>query len=135
MTKSWKKIVKATAIAIGCVSVLATTALAGTAKSDYDVIVKKFNGSSYTSSQYKATTGEKGFIYFEFIGGGYVVDCRMEDFTSNSKGAWIQNARQGDSDYLPSTLSQRKGDQMSTYISNELFTPVDVRVYGQWASN
>lgn len=136
MTKIWKKIVKVTAVVLGCASLMATTAFAGTYMEDYDVVVRKFNGSSYTGSQYKQTTAKAGNISFEFIGGGYVVDCRMEDFKTDSKGGWLQDVGQSDTVFsLPSNSDQRAGDQMSTYISNELFTPVNVRVYGKWASN
>lgn len=135
MTKTWKKMMKATAIAVGCVSLLATTAFAGTTLEEYDVIVRKLNGSSYTSSQFKSTTGKPGVIYVDYIGGDYVVDLRMEDLSNNAKGAWISNATDKRMYVLPSTSTQKAGHQMSTYISNELFTPVDVRVYGEWASN
>lgn len=132
--KKKSKILSAVLLVIVCVATICTTAFAGNSYSGFNHDVPKFNDAVETSRQTKAVTSRSGQIIFDYVGGGYKVDCRMVDQEDN-RGAWVYNLVSGSDELLPSRASHTAGEKVHVYISSKLTTPVDVHVYGDWRSD
>ena len=127
-----KKISKVLLTAFIFVLLSGTAVFAGTTATMYNTVVARLNGSGYTPYQTKAYTGYSGVLYSETVGGGYVVDARME---GASDGAWIRDVNDWQTRTLPSTSSQTAGSSIRVQFSNDWNTPVNVYVVGDWKSN
>lgn len=130
-----KKSILSTLIAVGCMLIMAFSAFAGTSMKNFQCDVPAYNGSVNTTYQVKSSQGRSGRIVYKGVGGGYVVDCRMRDVDDKTEGAWVNGCKTGTAKSLPSRASHQKGDRVCVRISNELFTPVAVHVYGTWRSD
>lgn len=128
-----KSLIKAGVIA-GVVGVLlGSTAYAGTAKELYITIVGRFNGCGYSYNQTKAVGGKDGYIYSNTVGGKYKVDVRME--SSSASGEWLRNVTDGTQKAVDAHSKHTKGSQVRLKFSNDITTPVNVEVDGDWKSN
>lgn len=109
-----------------------TAVFAGTTATVYSTMVARLNGSGYTPYQTKAYTGNSGVLYSETVGGGYVVDARMEGAYD---AAWIRDVNDYQTRTLPSNSNQKAGSSIRVQFSNDWNTPVNVLVEGDWKSN
>ncbi len=128
-----KKIIKGMAITGAALLLMGSSALAGSSYEQYSLVVGKFNGSSFSYSQTKATGGADGYIDSYEVGGSYKVDVRMESDDGN--GSWLRNVTDGTNKAIPGTSKQKKGCSVRAEFSNDITTPVDVLVIGEWKSN
>ncbi|WP_235612293.1 hypothetical protein [Metalysinibacillus jejuensis] len=126
-----KKRFAALGLAVGLMA-FGGTVQAGTTYSSYDFVVPEFNGSHYTGYQVKTYSGTSGDLRSSSVGGAYTVDVRMEN-SSGSTGTWVRSVTDNDNRKLPSTAPS--GSSVRLHISNDLTTPVNVRVAGSWRSN
>lgn len=115
------------------VSMFTTSVMAGTAMSSYNTTVGKFNGSGYSDYQVKAVSGANGWIESEKVGGSYTVDVRMNSSAGNGK--WFRNLGDGLTGELPGNSAQVSGSNVRLRFSNDITTPVNVQVIGNWKSN
>jgi hypothetical protein len=104
---------------------------AGTSWSAFDVTVGKFNGSAYTGYQTKTYSGTDGELNMSTVGGSYTVDARMT--ASSGTGPWVRSVTDTDYRKLPNSIPS--GSSCRVQFSNDITTPVDVRVTGTWRSN
>lgn len=125
-----KKTLATLGLTVGLLSVVGF-AQAGTSATNYSVIVDKFNGDGFTSSQTKATADARGSLNSGIVGGDYTVDARMT--ASSGTGSWVQKVDDGETRGLPNTIN--KGISAKVQFSTNLTTPVDVKVTGSWQSN
>ena len=125
-----KKKLATIALAVGLLAV-AGFAEAGTAYTNYNTTVGKFNGSGYTSYHTKASSGKYGNLRSTSVGGSYTVDARMQ--ASSGTGAWVRSVNSNQVRNLPNSVS--KGNRARVQFSNDLTTPVNVQVTGSWRSN
>jgi len=105
--------------------------LAGTQFQNYNTTVGKFNGSGYTAYQTKIHTNTDGHLNSGIVGGNYKVDTRM--ITSSGSGSsWYRI-----DDNLSYILSNNVigSSFVRLQFSNDISTPVDVQVSGDWRSN
>lgn len=101
--------------------------------SSYNTTVGKFNGSGYSDYQVKAVSGANGWIESEKVGGSYTVDVRMNSSAGNGK--WFRNLGDGLTGELPGNSAQVSGSNVRLRFSNDITTPVNVQVIGNWKSN
>lgn len=128
-----KKIIKAMLITGSALLLMGTSAFAGSSYEQYSLVVGRFNGSAFSFYQTKATAGADGYIDSNEVGGSYKVDVRMESDDGN--GEWLRNVTDGTNKAIPGTSKQKKGCSVRAEFSNDITTPVDVRVMGEWKSN
>lgn len=116
--------------------VLTTSAFAGTSKSNFNVDVPKLGRSTFSNTQQTKTyTNRSGEIEFELVGGGYKIDCRLNDRNNDDEGAWVKDCKSGTCKSLPSRASHKSGHVMKVRFDNKLTTYVDVNAYGKWRSD
>lgn len=117
------------------VMAFATSAFAGYSNSRFYVDSPKLGRSGYTGTQTKASTARSGWIAFDGVGGGYLVDARMRNTKDKSEGAWEKDCGTGSVRTLASRASHTQGATMCVRIDNKLTTLVDVASYGDWRSD
>ncbi|MDD2371084.1 MAG: hypothetical protein PHQ32_03680 [Firmicutes bacterium] len=127
-----KKITKILLTAFVFILLSGTAVMAGTTSTSYLTVVAKLNGNGYTGYQTKAYTGNSGVLYSGSVGGGYVIDARME---GSSDAAWIRDVNDNQTRTLPSNSYQYAGNSYRVQFSNDWNTLVDVLVSGSWKSN
>ena len=128
-----KKVIKGSVITGIILMMFSTVAFAGTTYSHYETTVGKINGSGYSGYQTKVTSGANGILKSTSVGGNYTVDARMSSSCGN--GAWLRNVDDGTVEYLDSPVTQVSGCSVRCQFSNDITTPVDVQVIGDWKSN
>ncbi len=128
-----RKMLKAFAAAGVTVMLFSTVACAGTTYSGYNTTVGKLNGNGYSNYQKKTTAGANGYIKSNKVGGKYEVDARMNSTSGN--GAWLRNLDDGTNASLPGNSKQIAGCSVRVQFSNDVLTPVNVQVDGEWKSN
>lgn len=104
---------------------------AGTALIDYSTTVGAFNGSGYTDYQTKVTGKMEGYLNSQNVGGDYKVDGRMT--ASSGTGSWVR-IDDNLSYIIPNSISAGNST-VRMQFSNDLTTPKQVQVTGNWASN
>lgn len=121
-------------VTVGAVMLLlGSSVCAGTSMQKYSTTVGKFNGNGYTGYQTKACTKEDGYLYSNAVGGSYVVDVRM--ISNDTKAAWVRDVNDNRGYYIPGNENLKAGNEVRLQFSNDLLTPVDVQVEGEWKSN
>jgi len=128
-----KKFIKVGAISALLAIVMSTAAYAGTVYKNYVVAIGRFNGSGYTDEQTKKTTGTKGRIDSDTVGSDYVVDVRMQNDAGH--GAWVRDLSDNMILNIPVVDALAAGTKVKLKFSNDITTPVNVVVQGQWKSN
>ena len=128
-----KKVIKSVLTMGIALIMFGTAAFAGASYSGYNTIVGKFNGCGYSGYQTKATGGANGYIMSTMVGGDYEVDVRMT--SSSGSGSWLRNVTDGTWGELQGSSYQTSGTSVRAQFSNDISTPVDVQVTGQWKSN
>lgn len=128
-----KQIIKTLAMASATVMLLGTAAYAGTSYSGYNTTVGRLNGNGYTDYQKKDISGANGYIASSVVGGAYLVDARMNSGSGN--GSWLRDVTDGTSAELPGNAKQKAGCSVRLQFSNDVTTPVNVQVSGEWKSN
>ena len=131
-----KKTLRMVSLALVSVMLLAAVAFA----TDYvnaHCIVPAFNGSGYSQGAgTKERTGSSAYLYNVTVGGGYEVDARQADMTSDARGAWARNlSSRNTSASLPGTTSMYRNDTIQVEFSNDLTTTVSVEVNGRFDTN
>ncbi|WP_297281270.1 hypothetical protein [uncultured Anaerococcus sp.] len=111
-----------------------TMVFAGTSYSGYNTTVGRLNGNGYTGYQTKATSGANGNLSSSSVGGGYLVDVRMQE-SNGTAGAWTRNVKSQSERDLDGNVNHKKGDKIRLQFSNDFDTPVAVQVSGSWRSN
>lgn len=129
-----KKFIKVGVISALLAIVMSTAAYAGTAYKKYVVGVGRFNGSGYTEEQTKKTTGTRGRIDSDTVGGDYVVDVRMVN-NSGKHGSWVRDLSDNMILNIPVVDALAAGTKVKLEFSNDITTPVNVAVQGRWKSN
>jgi hypothetical protein len=109
----------------------AGAAQAGYSYEKYDTQVGAFNGSGYSSYQTKAKGGAYATLISSSVGGSYTVDAR--ETGHSGPASWRRDVTDSKTYSLPSI--QSAGYDAIVQFSNDLNTPVNVRVTGSWASN
>jgi len=123
----------------GILTTVAVTAIctsivyAGTRYEGYNTTVGRLNGSGYTGSQTKVTSGANGMLISKYVGGDYRVDARMID--NDDEGAWEYNIGDWDVRSLDGHKYHAAGDSVRVEFSNDWDTWVNVQVEGNWLSN
>ena len=134
--KVGKTLIKFVSAMICIMIVLTTCAFAGTSKSEFHVDVPKLGRSVLSDTQQTKTyTNRSGEIEFRFVGGGYKIDCRLNDLKNGDEGAWVKDCKSGTCKSLPSRASHQVGHKMKVRFDNKLTTFVDVNSYGKWRSD
>lgn len=128
-------ILSVTCIALtGALTVAASNAYAGWTYESFDLVAPKHNGDVWSTPQTKSATDHDGDLSVASVGGNYKLDARMsypnttldigtfgwvrvDDNTQHKLWNWVQS-----------------GSRVSVQFSNDLFTPVNVRVKGTWRS-
>lgn len=128
-----KKCIKAICVAGLIVTTMGMSAYAGSDYEGYCVSVAKFNGNGYSDYQTKSTAGADGYIKSDTVGGSYEVDVRME--SDDGDGAWLRDVTDGTNKAIPGTSKQKKGCSVRAEFSNNITTPVNIIVDGEWKSN
>lgn len=128
-----KKFIKVGAISALLAIAMSTAAYAGTVYKYYGVVVGKFNGIGYSMEQTKKTTGAKGRIDSQSVGGDYVVDVRMQNDAGH--GAWVRDLDENMILNIPVVDALAAGTKVKLKFSNDWNTPVAVSVSGYWKSN
>lgn len=101
----------------------------------YSTTVGSFNGSGYTGYDHvKSTTGAAGKVDSYTVGGDYVVDVRMLDSDGNP-GNWLRDLNDGEERDIDGDSLHAVDDSMRLQFSNDINTPVNVQVEGQWKSD
>lgn len=133
--KNWKKRLVSFVLGIGCIAMLGAGAMAATYTQGFMVDVPRLNGSANTSTQRKDYQGRSGYIWFDAVGGGKKVDCRMRDSADGTEGSWLKNMTTGSDGSLYSRASHAAGDYVCVRISNKLTTIVAVTCSGDWRAD
>lgn len=126
-------ILKGIAAAVVLTAAFTGSAMAGTAYTDYNTTVGRFNGNGYSKSQTKAIGGANGYILSGVVGANYTVDVRMNCNKGNA--SWLRDLDDNQSKWLPGYYKQTAGESIKLQFSNDLLTPVAVQVDGRWKSN
>lgn len=112
-------------------------AFAGTQYEGYNTTVGKFNGSGYSGYQTKAISGNAGWVLSKTVGTAakdYEVDVRMIDVDKNA-GDWARNIGDADHSMLDASTEHKAGESVRLQFSNDLTTPKDIQVVGDWKSD
>lgn len=119
-----------------CIATMAVTALAGNSFTSYNTTVGRLNGSGYSGTQTKETSGANGRIKSTSVGGNYTVDVRMQKSDGTANGAWYRALNDNmDTGYtIAGNTNQMHGNSVRLQFSNDLTTPVNVQVIGEWCS-
>lgn len=125
-----KKTLATLGLTAGLLSVVGF-AQAATTPLGYNVTVGSYNGSANTTSQTKAISDARGELRSSIVGGDYTVDARMA--ASSGTGSWVRGVGDYETRGLPNSIN--KGTAARVQFSNDLTTPVDVKVTGSWISN
>lgn len=125
-----KKTLATLGLTVGLLSVVGF-AQAGTTATTYSVTVGAYNGAGSSSSQTKAISDARGELKSGIVGGNYTVDARMT--ATSGTGSWVRSVDDYETRGLPNSIN--KGTAARVQFSNDLTTPVDVKVTGSWISN
>lgn len=134
MMKQKKKASIVFAALLGVV-VMGTTAFAGTTMESYSVTVPAYNGSGYSGTQTKETSGANARAKSTGTG-GYNVDVRQEKKDGSASGKWFRDLKGTmDTGYnIDGHVDQVHGSTVRLKFSNDLLTSEEVRVTGEWES-
>lgn len=102
---------------------------ATTSYSNYDTTVARFDGDGYTGGQRKVVSGFNGTIKSRVVGGPYQVDAQMQRTDGSQGGPWV---RLDDGTVAHPQNSIPAGTTARIRFSNDLLTPVNVQVSGQF---
>lgn len=105
----------------------AVSAWAGSNVTTYNTTVGSRNGYGYTGWRTKAIQNHDVYLLMYSVGGNYVVDLRIDGHTNM---AWSRNV--GDNHQLLMDDWNAVGTSERIQFSNDLSTPVDVQVTGEW---
>ncbi|RBP04504.1 hypothetical protein, partial [Rossellomorea aquimaris] len=97
-------------------------------KVSYDIYP---NRGGYSNYQTKAKGGAYATLISRSVGGSYTVDAR--ETGHSGPASWRRDVTDSKTYSLPSI--QSAGYDAIVQFSNDLNTPVNVRVTGSWASN
>lgn len=125
-----KKTLATLGLTVGLLSVVGF-AQAGTTATSYSVTVGAYNGAASSTSQTKAISDARGELKSGIVGGNYTVDARMS--ATSGTGSWVRSVDDYETRGLPNSIN--KGTAARVQFSNDLTTPVDVKVTGSWISN
>ncbi|MBM0046202.1 hypothetical protein JNO63_03755 [Anaerococcus sp. mt242] len=81
---------------------------AGTSYSGYNTTVGRFNRNEYTVYQTEATSGANGNLSFYSVGGGYLVDVRIQE-SNGTAGVWSRNVKSGSNRDVDGNVNHKKG--------------------------
>jgi hypothetical protein len=131
-----KKYLSAVLAVLICVTALTVTAMAGNTLTGYNTTVGSFNGSGYSGTQTKATSGANGKVVSTSVGGSYKVDVRQQKSDGTANGAWYRDLDDGtDTGFnVGGHVDQTYNSTVRMQFSNDLTTPVSVQVVGEWCS-
>lgn len=128
-----KRLLNGILTTVAVTAICASMVYAGTTYQGYNTTVDDWGGDGYTGFQTKATSGANGMLISKYVGGNYQVDARMID--NDDEGAWEYNIDDWDVRSLDGHKDHTSGDRVRVHFSNDLLTPVDVQVEGNWLSN
>lgn len=130
-----KKLASIAFAALLGVVVTGTTAFAGTTLTSYSVSVPARNGSGYSGTQEKVTSGANARAVSSSTG-GYNVDVRQEKKDGSASGKWYRNLKgKMDTGYnIDGHVDQVNGSTVRLKFSSDLMTSEDVTVTGKWES-
>lgn len=130
-----KKMASVAFAALLGVVVMGTTAFAGTTMTSYSVPLPAYNGSGYSSTQVKETSGANARAKSTNTG-GYNVDVRQEKKDGSASGKWYRNLKGVmDTGYnIDGHVDQVYGSTVRLKFSSDLLTTEDVTVKGSWES-
>ena len=136
MLQKAKKVALRALVVPACLVTLSLTAMAGNTYTSYDTTVGRFNGSGYSGTQTKETSGANGRIKSTSVGGNYTVDVRMQKSDESACGDWYYSLNDNvDTQYkIGGHKDQMHGDSVRLQFSNDLLTAVTVQVTGTWIS-
>lgn len=125
-----KKKLAVLGLAVGLLA-SAGAAQAGYSYSSYDTQVGSFNGSGYTNYQTKSNGAAYATLISKTVYDKYTVDAR--ETGHSGPASWRRDVTDNRTYSLPSI--QGSGYDAIVQFSNDVTTPVNVRVTGSWASN
>ncbi|MBQ8821420.1 MAG: hypothetical protein IJZ82_02145 [Lachnospiraceae bacterium] len=136
MFEKSKKVILRALVVPACMAVMSMTAFAGNSFEGYDTNVGMLNGSGYSNTQVKATSGANGAINSTSVSGDYLVDVRMEKNDGSACGDWFRdlNDNMQTGYVIDGHKGQAYGDSVRLKFSNDLTTLVKVQVVGTWCS-
>lgn len=136
MFKITKKKLLTAMVIPACVATMSLISFAGNSFTGYNTVVGKLNGNGYSGTQTKATSGANGRIKSTSVGGSYTVDVRMQKSDGTASGDWYRSLNDSmDTGYnVDGAVGQMAGSTVRLHFSNDLTTPVDVQVIGEWCS-
>jgi hypothetical protein len=94
--------------------------------------VGAFNGSSYTDYQTKQYSGGKVILNMDEVESSYTVDVRVQHYNGSGTG-WVQSVT--DNETIQWSSPYTSGNKERLQFSNDLTTPVQVTINGDWTNN
>lgn len=136
MKTNFKKPLCSMLLGVACVATMVGTAFAGSTFTGYSVAIGALNGSAYSSTQTKETSGANGAVNSTTVSGDYVVDVRMEKLDSTAAGDWYRDLGDGTNTgyVIDGHKDQKYGSTVRLKFSNDITTLVEVQANGTWAS-
>lgn len=126
-----KRLLATLGLAFGLMTA-AGTAQAGIYDKDINLTVKAFNGSNSTVYDTAVTNGGLIHLHVYSVGGDYTVDARART-KGGDTSKWVR--RVGDNHTVQWTSRYGAGVEEQIQFSNNLLTPVEVRIIGFFRNN